>query len=171
MACLVIAKLPPVITVPEVELPAPIRDIPDSVIVVQLHVPAGTVTVEPAGAELIAFCTSVWEHDAAFIVAALSGCTLIAARKILASTNSHWKVHAGKANRGQARVKVLTLLCRRKIAFPSFFIQINFECLNVSRAFLKKNIEFAPFFIGTSCKGIALGATSSSSATMLTTPM
>src|SRR5260370_29549887 len=58
----------------------------------QLHVPAGTITVLPGAAELMAFCTSVREHDAALIVAALAGCRLIATTTIVASTNIHLTV-------------------------------------------------------------------------------
>src|SRR5262249_44868791 len=68
--CLVIANLPDMITVPDGELPAPIRLIPDSETVVQLQFPAGTTTVSPGEAAFTVFWTSVCEQDGALMVLA-----------------------------------------------------------------------------------------------------
>src|SRR3974377_2028945 len=72
---------------PRMVIPFPEMVTPD----VQVQLPAGTTTVSPLEAELIAFCRSVGEHDPALIVAALAGRTLIAAITI-ASTDIHLTV-------------------------------------------------------------------------------
>src|SRR5215471_14766073 len=66
--------VPAVITVPDVDLPPPIRLIPEMEMLDpdQLQVPAGTVTVSPGLAALIAVITSFAEQEAACRVAALA---------------------------------------------------------------------------------------------------
>jgi hypothetical protein len=67
---------PAVITVPDVELPAPMSCIPvNETPPDQLHVPAGTWTVSPGFADAIADKTFARVHEAALIVAAPVGAT------------------------------------------------------------------------------------------------
>jgi hypothetical protein len=80
-------------TVPEVEAPAPIKEIPDMVTPVQLHVPAGTVTVCPVVAEFTAFWTSVCEQLAAGMVLAFASRPKETVKRI--AHNSHFNLVIG----------------------------------------------------------------------------
>jgi hypothetical protein len=72
---LVIETVPPVITVPVADLPAPTNLIPEIESPDQLQVPAGTWTVSPGPADAIADATLACEQEAALIVAACAGAT------------------------------------------------------------------------------------------------